>query len=300
MDRLRTKKELLGVIGVVVAIAAGATLPIVLSATAGAHGASSNPIPVASCSPPGDSANQAVAAFSPPVCTPMITAKPSTGLGDGQTIQIAGTGYSANAAIGVAECQAGATGPGGCDLSTLLFEQSDGNGSFGGPYTVTRIINIPQPPSGPGPTKVKTIDCAHMGCFLGAADISNFSVAAFVPLGFDPSIPLLLSGTLDHSGTANKKTGVADISGTVSCTHPLSVDIYVQIAQIYKRFIFRSQGEIFVSCTPGKHTWSVQIQPQLGTYAAGVASVDVGLQSFTGTSYRDIEIKGNVHLTAVK
>jgi hypothetical protein len=272
-----------------------------LSATAGAQGGSANPVPVAACSPPGDSANQPVAAFSPPVCTPAIMATPSTGLGDGQTIAIAGTGYSANAAIGVAECQAGATGPGGCDLSTLLFEQSDSNGSFGGPYTVTRVIHIPEgSSSGPGPTKVKTIDCAHKGCFLGAADISNFSVAAFVPLGFDPSIPLLLSGTLNHTGTAHSRTGAADISGTVSCTHPLSVNIYVDLTQIYGRFIFNSQNQIFVSCKKGTQPWKVLVPPNTGTFAAGVARADVYLEAQTGTSYRTVELEGAIHLTEVK
>jgi hypothetical protein len=294
MDRLRTKKEFLGVIGVVVAIAAGATLPIVLSATAGAHGTAS-PAPVAACSPPQDAANQPVAAFSPPICIPALTAVPSTGLGDGQTIAIGGTGFSANASIGVVECEPGATGPAGCDLSTLLYEFSDGNGSFTSPYTVSRIIEISQPNG-----NYKDIDCAHKSCFLGAADVANFSVAAFTPLSFDPSIPLLLTGTLNHTGTANTKTGVAVISGTISCTHPLTADIYVDLTQFYGRFVFRSEGEVLVSCKSGTKNWTVKVPPGNGTYAAGASAADVQIQAETGTIYRDIEVKGPVHLSAVK
>ncbi|HVC71915.1 MAG TPA: neocarzinostatin apoprotein domain-containing protein [Acidimicrobiales bacterium] len=295
MEKLRTKKDILGVIGVIVAIAAGATLPIVLSATAGAHGAPSKPIPVADCSPPTDSSNLPVAAFSPPICTPVLTATPSTGLGDGQTIAISATGYSANAAVGVVECQAGATGPAGCDLGTLLYEQSNGNGDFASPYTVTRILSIGQKNG-----KSKTIDCAKKGCFLGAADIANFSVASFVPITFDPSIPLLLTGTLDHAGIAHAKAGVADITGTIGCTHPLTAYIYVDLTQLYGRFVFRSEGETLVSCKSGTKTWTVKVPPGNGTYAPGVATAGVGIQAQTGTGYRNIQISGKVHLKAGK
>ena len=298
MGMLRTKKEWLGAIGVVLSIAAGATLPIVLSASAGAHGAAaSNPIPVAACSPP--SASGPVAAFSPP-CSPVLTAKPSTGLGDGQTIQIAGSGYLANQSVGVVECKAGATGPAGCDLSTLVYESGDGNGDFAGPYTVSRIVHIGGgvvPPGGKSP-KAQTIDCAHRSCFLGAADISNFSVASFVPLGFDPSLPLAFTATVDHTGTARTKTGVATISGTVSCTRPLDVNFDLQLSQIYGRFIFRSETYGFVSCKTGTKAWSVHVPPGNGTFAAGLATADVYFQTEVGTSYRTIEVKANVHLTA--
>jgi hypothetical protein len=302
MERLRSK-EALGVLGVVVAIAAGATLPIVLSSVAGAHSSfSPSQKPVAACSPPGITGTTAPGttppkAKHPPVtvCTPALSATPDTGLADGQTITVTGTGFSANTGIGMVECEPGAIGPDQCDLSTLLELTSDGSGDFTTPYTVARILNVSN-----GDGTSTQIDCATAACMIGAADISDYSVAAGTPLSFNPSLPLELTGTLNHKGTVRPRAGVATISGTVTCATPTTVDVDVELTQFYKRFVFNSQGESVVLCGPTAATWTVAIPPGNGLYGVGKSMADVYLEAEFGTSYRDVEISGNVKLAKGK
>ncbi|HEY7946897.1 MAG TPA: neocarzinostatin apoprotein domain-containing protein [Acidimicrobiales bacterium] len=295
MGELRSKKEILGVLAVVVAIATGATLPIVLSATAGAH---SSPLAVATCSPPGITATTApgkappVADSSPP-CIPALSANPDVGLADGQTVTVTGTGFSADTTIGMVECQPGATGPGQCDLSTLLEVFSDGSGDFTTPYSVTRDITIPDPTN---PNEATQIDCAKQECFLGAADVSDYSVAAATALSFNPALPLLLTGTMDHKGTVRPHTGVASISGTVTCAVPTTVDVEVDLTQFYKRFVFFNYADIIVQCTKSSKRWTVDVPPGNGLYGVGKAMADVYFATQFGNTYRQIEISGNVVL----
>jgi hypothetical protein len=290
MSRLRSKKDVLGIIGVVAAITAGAMLPIVLSATAGAH---SNPAaaPVASCSPPGISDSSApVADFSPP-CIPAITVNPDTGLADGQSVTVTGTGFSANAEIGMAECQPGTTSEATCDLSNTLILQSDGSGDFSTSFNVNRILNIQSDSEFP-----TQIDCAQVTCDLGAGVISDFAVAAVAPLSFDPSLPLELSGTLNKKGTVRPHTGVATISGTVTCATPTSVEIDVTLTQFYKRFVFTNEVYGVTNCSSSPTTWSVPVPPGNGLYGVGKSQATVFLDAQVGTSYREFQVSGNVNL----
>jgi len=295
MGQLRSKKEILGVLGVVVAIAAGATLPIVLSATAGAH---SSPQAVAACSPPGITGTTApgkappVADSSPP-CIPALSAEPDTGLADGQTVTVTGTGFSAHAEIGMVECEPGATGSGQCDLSTLLEVFSDGSGDFTAPYSVTRDLTIPDPTN---PTEPTQIDCAKEACFLGAADVADYSVAASTSLSFNPALPLLLAGTVNHKGTVRPRAGIAEISGTITCAKPTTVDVEVDLTQFYKRFVFFNYADTIVQCTTSPTTWTVDVPPGNGLYGVGKAMADVYLDTEFGNTYRQVEISGNVVL----
>ncbi len=291
----RSKKEFLGVLAVVVAIATGATLPIVLSATAGAR---SSPQAVAACSPPGITGTTAPGkalpvAYSSPPCIPALSANPDTGLADGQTVTVNGTGFSAHMTIGMVECEPGATGPSQCDLSTLLEIFSDGSGDFTTPYSVTRDLTIPDPSN---PNASTQIDCAKVACFLGAADVSDYSVAASTPLSFNPALPLLLTGTVNHKGTVRPHTGVAAISGTVSCALPTTVDVEVDLTQFYKRFVFFNYADIIVRCTTSPATWTVDVPPGNGLYGVGRAMADVYFDTEFGNTYRQIEVSGNVAL----
>jgi hypothetical protein len=291
MGRLRSKKDLLGVVGVVVAIAVGATLPIVLSATAGAHGALAAATPVASCSPPGISDSSApVAAFSPP-CIPTLTVNPNTGLADGQSVTVTGTGFSANAEIGLAECEPGTTSEESCDLSNDLIVQSDNSGDFSTTFNVARILSIESDSEFP-----TQIDCAQVTCLLGAADIEDFSVSALAPLSFNPSLPLELSGTVNKKGTVRPHTGVATISGTVTCATATSVDIDLTLTQFYKRFVFTNEEYNEVSCSSSPTTWTLSVPPGNGLYGVGKSQATVFLDAQVGTSFREFEINGNVNL----
>ena len=94
-----------------------------------------------------------------------------------------GSGFSADAGIGMVECEPGATGASQCDLSTLLEIVSDGSGDFTTPYTVSRTSY----PRLTNPSDTTQIDCAKAACLLGAADITNYSVAAATHLSFNPA-----------------------------------------------------------------------------------------------------------------
>ena len=203
-----------------------------------------------------------------------------------------GTGFSADAGIGMVECEPGAIGPDQCDLSTLLEVFSDGSGDFTTPYTVSRDPHHPQPESG----TTTQIDCAKAACMLGAADVADYSVAAATPLSFNPALPLELAGTLNHKGTVRPRAGIAEISGTVTCVTPTTVDVEVDLTQYYKRFVFFSYADTIVQCTTAPTTWTVAVPPGNGLYGVGKSMADVYFDTEFGTTYRQVEISGNVVL----
>jgi len=225
---------------------------------------------------------------------PALTANPSTGLADGQTITVTGSGFTPFVGVGMVECQEGATGPSGCDLSTLREVGTDGSGSFSTPYTVTRIMTTTSGKLGAN----KTIDCALSPCFLGAADLSNYSVSAAVAIAFNPKIPPVLSGTLAPTDTVNPKSGVAEIAGTVSCTQPLTIQLYVDLDQHFGRFNFENYGYSSVSCGQAKKAtkWALAVPPGIGLFGVGKATAVVEFSAQIGNSYRYVDVTGSVML----
>jgi hypothetical protein len=225
---------------------------------------------------------------------PTLTVNPSSGLVDGQTVSVTGSGFSPYSGVAMVECQADATGPAQCDLSSVLEVGTDGSGSFAATYTVSRIIEIANLENG----NEKARNCGAVGCILGAADINNYSVAASSPLGFKPHSPLAFRGTVAPTSTVTPKTGIADISGTVTCTQPDSVDIYVELQQRYKRFNFTSQGEATVACK-GRTPWTAVVEPGFGLFGVGAANVEAELSTEIGNnSYRNINITRDIELQA--
>jgi hypothetical protein len=172
-------------------------------------------------------------------CGPLtLSATPSTNLFDGETIFVTGSGFAPNAQIGMTECKTGA-GLEGCDISSALEFTSDGSGSFSTLFTVSKVFDI----SNKLGTTEKSFDCAPSRCFLGAADLSNYDFAATTPLEFNPRSPLALRGSVSLTGTVNTHTGIAVIAGTVTCTQPTEVDVYIDLQQTYHRFNFTNEGE---------------------------------------------------------
>jgi hypothetical protein len=109
------------------------------------------------------------------IVPPTVTANPSTGLLDGQTITVSGTNFKPDAELGVAECVTGTVTPSPltCFLGTLVA--ADGNGSFSTPDTVIRIISVAQ----------GTTDCAQpTACVLMAFDFADPSQVASTPISF--------------------------------------------------------------------------------------------------------------------
>lgn len=292
MGRLHSKKEVLGIVGVVIAITAGAALPVMLSAVAGAHTSlTSDSAPVSSCSPPGISDDSGpVAGFSPP-CTPVLSVNPDTNLADGQNVTVTGTGFSANTEIGMAECEPGADSESDCDLSNIAIVESDSSGDFSTTFNVARILNISDDSE-----NSTSIDCALAACELGAGDVSDISVSAFAPLSFNPKLPLELTGTIDKKGTVHPHTGVADISGTVTCLSSTTVQIDLQLTQFYKRFVFTNEVYGTVPCSSTPSSWTLPVPPGNGLYGVGKSEADVYFDAQIGTSYRQVEVTGKVSL----
>jgi Neocarzinostatin family len=223
-----------------------------------------------------------------------LTASPNSALVDGQTISVTGSGFPPNSEVGLTECKLGA-GLLGCALDSALELGTNGSGSFSTPFTVSRIIEI----SSKSGEVDKNFNCAPGRCFLGAAELFNYNPVATSPLNFNPRSPLALRGTVSTTGTVVTKTGVATISGTVTCLEPdTEVNVNVELQQIYrKRFNFTNEGYANVTCT-GHTAWSVIVPPGIGLFGLGPATVQAEIQADIGTSYRYITVNRNVTLQA--
>jgi hypothetical protein len=226
--------------------------------------------------------------------SPSIQAQPSTNVADGQVISVTGAGFTPSAMIAVIECQTGATSESGCDLSTYELVSASATGSFSTPFIAERYLHL----SNPSPTM---IDCAVSGaCILVAANYANTSEAAAIPLMFDPSAPppppLVIGGSLSSTGTVGHKSGVATLSGTVSCNRPVLISVFGQLSQTYHRFIFSSDfSSNNVLCTSSA-TWTIVVQPQNGLFGRGAASVSGYISGSVGGSSSQVDLSGTVTL----
>lgn len=229
------------------------------------------------------------------MCTPpTLTATPDSGLVDGQTIAVTGTDFGAFSGAGIVECEESATSALQCDIGTLSEVGTDGSGSFATTYTVSRIISITEK----GGTQ-KSINCGVARCALGAADLSNLAADTKTSISFLPHSPLAFRATVAAIDAVNTKTGVAEISGTVTCTQADTVNIYLELQQRYRRFNFSNYGQTTVPCR-GRTTWTVAVPPALGLFGAGDANVQAEISTQVGTAYRNINITRNVTLQAIK
>jgi hypothetical protein len=105
-----------------------------------------------------------------------VTVEPSSGLADGQTVTVHGTGFLANTETGVGQCPAGTTGG---DCVVLALFNADGQGAF------TTTIQVQQHLAVNG----GTIDCASSAsaCVVAAAaatDIGGTLTVAPIRFGF--------------------------------------------------------------------------------------------------------------------
>jgi hypothetical protein len=302
MGRFGTRSKLWGPGAVVLALLVGATLPLALSTAAPAASLSAQP-PVATCSPPSTTGPIPVSSVvttttttsvgPPPACTPSLTANPSAQLADGQTITVTGSGFTPDTVVGMAECESGTSGEAGCDLSTVQEVFSDNTGSFSTPYTVTRMLAL----------EGTSIDCALTPCLIGAADVSDYSVEASASIGFNPNIPPQVTGTVSATDKVNTSTGTAFITGTVKCVEPTTVEVDVDLAQIYhRRFNFTNEGYTEVNCNGHKKgtQWRVAIPPGIGLFGVGKATAEVELSFEIGDSYRQSDFNGSLVLQAKK
>lgn len=83
--------------------------------------------------------------------------------------------------------------------------------------------------------------------------------------------PPAIDFTVNPTGRVNTKTGVATISGTVSCTDSDFVEIDVDARQSVGRFVVRGFGYAFEfgTCDGTTHAWSADVYPDNGKFAGG-------------------------------
>ncbi len=122
---------------------------------------------------------------------PSVTATPSTGLVDGQSVTVAGSGFAPGARVGIEECPLDHA-PFGC--SGIEFTRTaDANGAFSSSITVfTRFQDV-------GPL----VDCLTVsgGCTL---EVNRFTEDVVVPISFASGQPPA------RSVTATPHTGLLD------------------------------------------------------------------------------------------
>ena len=80
--------------------------------------------------------------------------------------------------------------------------------------------------------------------------------------------------TVDASGKFNAKTGVATISGTVSCDDGAFVSIELSIRQAVGRFAVSGFGYDERACDGTAQPWSLEVYPQDGLFKGGKVHVD--------------------------
>jgi hypothetical protein len=93
-------------------------------------------------------------------------------------------------------------------------------------------------------------------------------------LVFNVSVSVNLGLTIDPTGSVDAKTGVATISGTVTCSEPVSVFLDGFIEQRVGRVILRGFFFTAVECD-GATSWQVQVVADNGLFAGGQVKATV-------------------------
>jgi hypothetical protein len=91
--------------------------------------------------------------------------------------------------------------------------------------------------------------------------------------------------TLDGSAGVNPITGVAVVSGTLSCASPASVTLNVALSQSQKlrrvTTVVQASDAITIDCT-SKHFWSIALTSASGGFQAGEGAASVATDGTVG------------------
>jgi LPXTG-motif cell wall-anchored protein len=123
-----------------------------------------------------------------PPAGPSIDVQPSTGLSDGETVQVHGVGFTPDADVKIAQCPAGSHGLETCEIATIVVAHSDASGNVAATFVVHTVIT----PSGENNTPV---DCRATPCRLVVANSLGASENADVSLAFGSSALPRTGGT---------------------------------------------------------------------------------------------------------
>jgi hypothetical protein len=104
-------------------------------------------------------------------------------------------------------------------------------------------------------------------------DAGNTATATFTVA----VLPLLdISIQINSTATVSQRTGVATVSGTVSCNNPTSGYIYGDLKQLVANRAVIG-GSFFIgaqTCTPPGTSWTAAVSPDNGRYGAGKAEAN--------------------------
>ncbi len=112
--------------------------------------------------------------------TSALTITPATGLIDGQTVHLVATGLPANSTSGTEQCVSGHQ-LSGCDPLSFTLSSTDAAGGFSADFVVRTIMHTPD----------GTFDCRTASCVIGTNTTTEAAGAAYGPITFDPTGPLL-------------------------------------------------------------------------------------------------------------
>jgi hypothetical protein len=115
-----------------------------------------------------------------------LTATPSTGLIDRQTIAVFGAVFNPNAAVGYCQAiQSASPSVNDCASGGASTTTASASGDFHGGVFVRRLIFVP--------SLGRTVNCAVESCVIGAAEFTGFDVipgtVAYAPISFAPGQP---------------------------------------------------------------------------------------------------------------
>jgi hypothetical protein len=98
-------------------------------------------------------------------------------------------------------------------------------------------------------------------------------------LVFNVNVSLNLGLTIDPSGSVDSKTGVATISGTVTCAEPATGTLDGRVQQRIGRALITGFFFIFFECD-GVTPWQVEVVADNGLFVAGRLQVDASAFAF--------------------
>jgi hypothetical protein len=123
------------------------------------------------------------------------------------------------------------------------------------------------------------------GCDMGAYETDGGPVA--------PSMTVT-AVAINTSGTVDKSTGVAYVSGTMSCTGEGMVSVEVQVSQEQKEkrltYLVVGSALVDVPCA-GSTTWAAAVSPGGGVFSNGLVATTVATQNVDPSVEADANVR---------
>jgi hypothetical protein len=222
---------------------------------------------------------------APAWAAPTVAADPSTDLVSGQTIQVSGSGYSANTSLAILQCAAGANDVfANCSIGGFVSVTTNASGSFSRAFTVTRALSLGG----------RTVNCAASpgACIIAVSPFASTYVAS-TPLSFDPNAPILTITVTDVRATVRDNSVL--LQGVVHCTLPSQVFIEGRLRQVVRRFFINGFFETSVVCDD-EQPFSVVFEGTNGVIKKGDADLDLSASGSAGLEFDDFTLDTTIRV----